>query len=645
MRQFALLTFAAVLACSLLPGSVAAADTEAVEPPPDDGSVTIDDLFRAGAIVQATLSPSGEYVLFNREGDIVAGNAEVGYHVLATYKTLQVTELEWIGEDTLIIQLYSNQGGNHYMQAIQFGPTDDGTFGMVRDEKHTVRGYVHNPLRDESRHVIFARTGWRDEQPVADLYRFNVFNSTGSELAQSRRLDTGSDDFFYYLSDAAGDYVLGVRFAEGAPEIWRKVDEEWLRVWRGSTEVTFIPWQLSPDDKLLWALSNAYTDKVAAISYDLETATLAEVLFEHERFDVDSIIMDAGRQNPIGVTYLDSGLVQYDFFDDDPRAEYDALRGLFPGKGILFVGYSDDRSKRLVLASSPEDRGAVHLCDIGTMACEVVQRMAPWLDGKPLSATQTLHIESTDGLVVDAFLTLPVDGDASIPLVALPHGGPIGVSDNRYFSPDVQWLAHNGFAVVQVNYRGSGGYGREFQSAGLRQWGRGIEDDIEAAVHYVLESHPQLDADRVGIFGGSYGGYSALMSVIRNPQLFKCAASFAGVTDLALMFTQARTRDNEALREGFVRIIGNPDVDESELLQYSPVYRYRDISRPVLLAHGTDDEIVDVEHSWRLRKMLQLSGNEPEFIVLDDIGHGFRHTGEAEKLYGPLIEFLQQHLQ
>lgn len=161
----------------------------------------------------------------------------------------------------------------------------------------------------------------------------------------------------------------------------------------------------------------------------------------------------------------------------------------------------------------------------------------------------------------------------------------------------------------------------------------------------VLDAHPQLDADRVGIFGGSYGGYSALMSVIRNPQLFKCAASFAGVTDLTLMFTQARTRDNKALREGFVRIIGNPDVDESELLQYSPVYRYKDISRPVLLAHGTDDGIVDIEHSWRLRKMLELSGNDPEFIVLDDVGHGFRHTGEAEKLYGPLIEFLEQNLQ
>jgi dipeptidyl aminopeptidase/acylaminoacyl peptidase len=285
------------------------------------------------------------------------------------------------------------------------------------------------------------------------------------------------------------------------------------------------------------------------------------------------------------------------------------------------------------------------VCEDDAEDCELVAEVAPWLDGRLLSETLALDVATTDDLVVEAFLTLPANGGETLPLLALPHGGPIGVSDDRYFSSEVQWLAHNGYAVLQVNYRGSRGYGEEFKNAGLRQWGRGIEDDIEAAVRRVLADYPRIDADRVGVFGGSYGGYSAVMSVIRNPELFKCAASYAGVMDLTLLFTQSELNRTDYLRETLSRYVGDPEVDQAEQMEHSPVYRYRDIKRPVLLGHGMEDTIVDVEHSWRLRKMLFLAGADPEFILLDGVGHGFRYVDDARDFYEPLLAFLDTHLK
>jgi dipeptidyl aminopeptidase/acylaminoacyl peptidase len=198
---------------------------------------------------------------------------------------------------------------------------------------------------------------------------------------------------------------------------------------------------------------------------------------------------------------------------------------------------------------------------------------------------------------------------------------------------------------LQVNYRGSSGYGQAFQSAGLREWGRGIEDDIESSVLRVLAEFPQVDETRIGLFGSSYGGYSALMGVIRNPELFKCAASFAGVTDLPLVFARGIVKRNEDLRDILIRIVGDPEKDYAEMRENSPVYRFREINRPILLAHGADDYTVDVEHTWRLYKLLELRNMAPELIIMANVGHGFGYLSEIREFYVPLIAFLDSHLK
>jgi len=614
----------------------------------ESGELTFDDLFRQSAIRHVALSPNGKLIAYFRNNTFVVGNPNAGYSDIRDfYKGLRIVDLDWIGPRTLWVQSWGTATGTRYSTAIGITDSVENGYSMLGFQDHTVPGFISDPLPEDGDHVIFAKLRVNDETIATDLYKINVFGPMERELRRSNKIDTGSDDFFYYARDAAGDFTLGIRITEEVPEIWRKLPDgdSWEHIWTADTESRFIPWQISEDSKTLWVLTNALTDKIAAVAFDLENRKFGEILYEHDRVDLDGIIHSRTDRTPVGVIYTEQGLVRYHFFSEDKNAEFDKLQAHFPDKGILLIGYSEDSTVRLVFASSPSERGSIHVCDVVRDQCDSLESIAPWMEGKLISETIALDIPSTDGFVVEAFLTLPVSGGDSIPLVALPHGGPIGISDDRYFSGEVQWLARNGYAVLQVNYRGSSGYGQEFETAGLRQWGRGIEDDIEASVRKVLDDYAQIDGSRIGIFGGSYGGYSALMSVIRHPELFRCAASWAGVTDLTLLFTQTSMSRSDYLRDILVRYVGDPDIDYDEQTENSPVYRYKDIMRPILLGHGMEDTVVDVEHSWRLRKMMILTGMDPEFVLLDDVGHGFSYVNEAQQFYEPLLEFLDKHLK
>ena len=613
----------------------------------DDTAVSFHDLFRSSAVRSVELSPTAEFLVYQSDQQVYAGNDELGYVQIFDFsEDERIRDIEWIGENTLVLRAYNRASGRSRLYASKLGLDENGGLVEVAWERHPVRGYLHDALVDDPDRVVYAR--YRDEDDVfaVELYNINVFDKSDRLFRRRNKIDTGSDTFVEYVQDQAGNYVVGLRRHNGIPEIWQRSagSDEWKQRWVANKESSIHPVSVSPDGQTLYALANVSTDKLAAVEFDLQSGTLSRVIYEHERFDLSRILVDNDHPVPYGVVFSEQGLLRYHFFADEHREEFLDLQEKFPGKGIVIVGRANEDSVLLVSASTSKHHGEIYRCDKTRDTCEMVISLSPWLEGKTLSDTVVLEIEAEEGLLVDAFLTLPAAGGASVPLVVMPHGGPIGVRDSRYFSSDVQWLAHNGYAVLQVNYRGSSGYGREFIEAGLRAWGRGIEDDIDSAVMLALQTYPQLDRERIGIFGASYGGYSALMSVIRNPQLYQCAASFAGVTDLTLLFAQSRLHKNPGLREELIRIIGDPDLDYDEQTTHSPVYRYRDIERPIFLAHGTRDRIVDIEHSWRLRMLMRLRGTDPDFVVIDDVGHGFDYVAEAELLYDPLVRFLDKHL-
>jgi dipeptidyl aminopeptidase/acylaminoacyl peptidase len=611
----------------------------------DDGP-TFHNLFRMGVIKNAILSPNGERVAFARENTVMIGNVELGFHEIFIFGSLRLVELQWSGNNILLGSFRGRSTGVQTLHVMEIGEVN-GKLEETRHRYHQINGYVFDPLTDSDEEIILAKYVDRGDFVAADLFRFRLFEAPFPQLKFKRRLNKGVKNLSWYLRSSSGEFAAGVSVRDEGLEVWQKPEgkRKWEKVWTAPPDTTFIPVGLSADRQRIWALSNVTTDRIAAVEFSLAAGNITSVLFEHDRFDLSDIILSDDSGEPLAVSYLEQGLNRYEIFSDSSRDVYEAAASLFPGEGVILTDFSQDQNMQIIVVSSPQNPGAVYVCDLDKPECNLIEHTRPWLNGVVLAETAAIEVVSTDGLTIDAFLTLPPNPSQKIPLLVMPHGGPIGVSDDRYYSSDVQWLAMNGYAVLQVNYRGSSGYGKSFRQSGLREWGRGIEEDIEAAISVALSEKEIIDSDRIGIIGASYGGYSALMGVLRNPEVFRCAVSFAGVTDLTLLFNGERVRKNADLRDQLIGMVGDPSVEYEQLVEHSPVYQFRRFTRPILIAHGTSDSVVDVEHSWRLKVMLDIADIDAEFVVLDRVGHGFTYISEAQSFYEPAIEFLDTHLK
>lgn len=226
-------------------------------------------------------------------------------------------------------------------------------------------------------------------------------------------------------------------------------------------------------------------------------------------------------------------------------------------------------------------------------------------------------------------------------MILLPHGGPHGVADNWYFDTDAQFLASRGYAVLQVNYRGSGRRGKAFQESGYRQWGGKILDDLVDGVKWVV-AQGEVDGTRMCAYGASFGAYASLMLAAREPDLFKCAIGYAGVYEPAYIFEEEGVRGNSRSEATFKRYLG---TDAAELARYSPVQRAASIKAGVLLIHGGKDKVAPKEHAYQMKAALEKAGRPPEWYYVDYEGHGFYDTENQAEVYKRLEAFLGKYLR
>jgi dipeptidyl aminopeptidase/acylaminoacyl peptidase len=309
------------------------------------------------------------------------------------------------------------------------------------------------------------------------------------------------------------------------------------------------------------------------------------------------------------------------------------------------VSSTDDRKKVVILVYSDRNPGRFLLVDVDKMAAEEIVAARPWVKPDAFAEMSAFHIPANDGLWIHGYITLPKSARAgeALPLVVLPHGGPHYVRDEWDYHSEVQLFAREGFAVLQVNYRGSGGYGSKYQEAGYGHWGDRIVQDIIDATRYAVRKG-YADPKRICIYGGSFGGYAALQGAIMAPDLFRCAVGYAGVYDLTLLSSESGSSWSPVgrrLAQNFVRTAVGTDT--GELKRASPVYNANKVKARVLLIHGKQDKRVSIEHAERLKKALEESGAKPEWLVERKEGHGFYDEDARERMYMRLVQFLHEN--
>lgn len=345
---------------------------------------------------------------------------------------------------------------------------------------------------------------------------------------------------------------------------------------------------------------------------------------------------------PFGA-YSSVGIPRVRYFDENSADAvlHKQLSAQFPGQHVHFIDASDDRSLLLFSVRSDRDPGTYYLFNRTTMKADMLFAGMEAIDPERMAERRPISLKARDGLALHGYMTMPAHAPGTkLPLVVLPHGGPHGPSDDWFFDGDAQFLASRGYAVLQVNFRGSGGRGVNFQEAGYRQWGGKIIDDLEDATRWAV-AEGSVDGERVCAYGASFGAYASMMLAARDSATYKCAVGYVGIYDLKLLAKPENNRNDAYMTNVMRKYVGD---DRAELDRNSPVTLASRIKSPVLLVHGGNDKRAPVAHAESMRAALVAAGRPPEWFLAPNEGHGFYDTANRTAFYEKLEAFLGKHI-
>ncbi|PWV44444.1 S9 family peptidase [Nocardiopsis sp. L17-MgMaSL7] len=449
-----------------------------------------------------------------------------------------------------------------------------------------------------------------------------------------------------FTLEEGGDHVLSE---------WAGADRLPIARFSG-TDAPFglLPAALTPDGEGLWTGSARGSDRTRLVRVDLDTGEETGV-DSHPVFDLDtprpeadprfpsSLILHPGTGGLLGARYLGA---RQEIHALDPH-----FAGVLPRLEELSDGdlahVSCDTTAQRWVADFTHDRdpGVTWFYDHGTGRARRLFRPFPHLDPDQLAPVTPITLSARDGLSLPCHLTLPTGVEPrGLPTVLLVHGGP-WYRDSWGYDPEVQFLANRGYAVLQVDFRGSTGYGKAHTQAAIGQFAGRMHDDLIDALDWVV-GQGHADPDRVAVYGCSYGGYSALVGAAFTPDRFAAAVSYTGMSDLVDLVRSVVPFARRGVENSYLRYIGDPDDprQEAEMLARSPISRVDDITAPVLLVHGANDVRVDRRHSDRIVDALRSRGAEVEYLLNETEGHWFVNTDSNVELYGVLERFLARHL-
>ncbi|MFL6660061.1 MAG: alpha/beta hydrolase family protein [Massilia sp.] len=379
-------------------------------------------------------------------------------------------------------------------------------------------------------------------------------------------------------------------------------------------------------------------DTRAIFSLDTDTLAMGEMLAGHPSLDITGA---DGLDQQSFLRVWTSGLIPQEVWLDGKWAAAQRNIDLALPKRVNRLSGNRD-SLILVHSFSDVDPGRYYLYDVIKATLNEVASTSA-IKPSEMHRMEIMQYASSDGLMIPGFLTRPVEGGRKLPLVVMIHGGPTE-RDYWGFDADVQILAARGYAVFQPQFRGSSGFGRKFEEAGKGQWGLAMQDDVTAGVEHLIKEGI-ADPKRICIYGASYGGYAALWGLVKTPELYRCGVSFAGPTDLTLMFHDYSDRVLSSVASEYQRfMMGDADANRQQFDAVSPLKQAARIQVPVLLVHGEYDIRVPPVHSTKMHKALKDAGKDVELVTLYGVAHGFRYSSHELKFQQTLLAFLQKHL-
>ena len=631
---------------------------------PPAASVTIEELFEQPQVKDIKISPTGDYLAIRVFKDGVHSLLfmnRASLEVLGGLKYRgadEVGDFFWANHERVVAEVYevgrTQEAPKNYGElfAVNYdGGKAESIFGyrsgetqagsiLRKKESERAWGEIIDPFPSDARQILISSTSMsesHDKRPVAMM--LDVYTGKNGLRIHSAQYAGGT-----FLADSQGV----IRLATGVDEANRSHVEglpegaqEWIEFRDTELGTSFNPLAIADDRKSAYVLDNINSDKVGLYKFSLDGSDYKQI-YSNDDVDITSVNLTADGRSVYAMR-IDKGYPSYLVFSKshDEATILSNILQTFPAHAVEISSQSDDGRYWVVHTSSDVDAGSFYLFNKDENTLKLLFRSMPAIKVDELSAVEPIEFESFDGLRITGYFTRAKSGaDAIAPMVVLVHGGPRSRDYWRY-DPAVQALATRGYSVLQINYRGSSGFGNRFLRAGNRQWGDQVQRDIISGTQWAIAAG-KADKKNVCIMGDSFGAYSALQSAILEPDLFACAIANAGIFDLELLYKRGDITDfywGDAYLE---EVIGR---DAEQLRQFSPVHNVAALKSPLLIAHGKRDQRAPYEHAQRLTRELDKQNKKYEFFVRGHEAHGFYDTDNQVEYMTKALAFLDKHLR
>ena len=605
--------------------------------------IPLEDFFRNSERTGYQLSPDGSYISYmapykDRLNVFVRRVDETDEHAIRITNETERSVAGYMWADNQRLLYMKDTAGDENYQL--YGVHRDGSDDRAYTAFNGVRTSLIDDL-EEQQGVVMIGMNKRNPE-VFDPYRLNIETGELTLLAENPGNIQG------WMTDHDGRLRVATAIVDGVNTqiLYRDTEDEPFKpvlTTNFRDVVSFM--EFTPDNKEVYAATNLHRDKTILVRMNPATCEELEVLYENERYDIASISYSRKRKKLLSVYCTGHKEPVRHYFDAEEEQLRQRIKAHFPNQRYGIADTDKAEDNYLIYVGGDRTRGSYWHYNALTDEAKKIADLAPWIKSDEMNAMHPVCYTTRDGLQIEAYLTLPdgltPDTAKQLPVVVNPHGGP-WARDCWGYSSEVQFLSNRGYAVFQMNFRGSTGYGRHFLEASYKQWGLKMQDDITDGVKWLIEKGI-ANPNRIAIYGGSYGGYATLAGLTFTPDLYACGIDYVGVSNL-FTFMQTIPPYWRPMLEMMYEQVGHPEHDADQLAATSPALHADKIKVPLFVAQGANDPRVNKAESDQMVEALRQRGVVVEYMVKDNEGHGFHNQENRFDFYRAMERFLKAHL-
>lgn len=609
---------------------------------------SVADYFAKPASSSFQLSPDGTFMSY-REKDENLKNHVYVKNIKTGEVTRVITEAEelvrgygWANENRLIYVM--DKGGNEDYHL--FAVDVDGSNQKELTPYDGVKVEILALLKEDKDHMVISMN--KNNPQVFDPYKINIKTGEIEQLYENTDL---ANPIMGYEFDKDGNLRAFMRLKDGVnTEFYYAVepgDYQLMHTTSWDENFGIISFNYASENPHeAYVISNLESDKTRIYKYDLAKKEVIEELFSNDQYDAGGASISRHRNWELDYFTYEGEKNHIVPVSKYYKKLHKKLSKRFPDYNFYLTDRTDDESQFLIYVTSDKLYGRYYSYDVEKDDIKLLFDLMPQLKEEDMADMIPISFKSRDGLDLHGYITLPKEAvDGPVPVIVNPHGGPQGIRDSWGFNPEAQLFASRGYATLQVNFRISGGYGKEFLRAGFKEIGRKAMDDVEDGLQHVIDKG-WVDKDRAAIYGGSHGGYAVLRGLTKTPDLYACGIDYVGVSNL---FTFMETIP--AYWKPYLSILKavwyDPDIEEEKVImeEVSPAFHVDKIKKPLFVVQGANDPRVNIDESDQIVEQLRANGVTVPYMVKYDEGHGFAKEENRLELYTAMMGFLAEQLK